>query len=142
MRRRVLRLCLLAYPRAQRQRDHAYLLDLALDLAERQGLARQALSFVVGGVRERVAQPGRRFKRAAATASALAALALGAGALIAPAEENREVDHFACRATNANDCAGVVRLAAARERVGWDCTTAGSTRHGLRSISWKCTRDA
>jgi hypothetical protein len=34
MSRRLLDLCLLAYPRARRERDRAYLRDLALDLAE------------------------------------------------------------------------------------------------------------
>ena len=48
MRRRLLDLCLLAYPRASRQRDSDYLRDLALDLAERQGLARQAVSLLSG----------------------------------------------------------------------------------------------
>jgi hypothetical protein len=34
MSRRLLDLCLLAYPRARRERDRAYLRDLALDLAD------------------------------------------------------------------------------------------------------------
>jgi hypothetical protein len=53
MRRRLLHLCLLAYPRASRRLDGDYLRDLALELAEHQGFARQAGSFLIGGVRER-----------------------------------------------------------------------------------------
>ena len=49
MRRRLLAACLLAYPRSRRDRDGGYLLDLALELAEESGTARQAASLVLGG---------------------------------------------------------------------------------------------
>jgi hypothetical protein len=59
MRRRLLDLCLLAYPRASRRRDRDYLRDLALELAERHGFARQAVSLLLGGARERTGRARR-----------------------------------------------------------------------------------
>ena len=54
MRRRLLELCLLAYPRARRDRDGDYLRDLALELAETYGLRRQVLSLLRGGLGARI----------------------------------------------------------------------------------------
>jgi hypothetical protein len=66
------------------------------------------------------------------------ALAYGAGALIAPAESDRDVDRFACGVHLAADegCARAGSLVAARERAGWHCTM----RAGTRPTSWECTR--
>ena len=78
MSRRLLDLCLLAYPRARRDSDRAYLRDLALDLAEgSHGLARQALSLLLGGLSDRI-QAGRKtwIRRALVASCVLAALAL------------------------------------------------------------------
>lgn len=75
MSRRLLDLCLLAYPRARRERDRDYLRDLALDLAEGQGLMRQAGSLLLGGLRERVASLGRWAWRAGAASLVVVALA-------------------------------------------------------------------
>jgi hypothetical protein len=55
MSRRLLDLCLLAHPRARRERDRVYLRDLALELAERDGLGRRALSLLRGRLRVRIA---------------------------------------------------------------------------------------
>ena len=60
MRERWLARCLLAYPKASRERDGGYLLDLALELGEASGVRRQALSLLRGGLAERVRGVGRR----------------------------------------------------------------------------------
>ena len=60
MRERWLARCLLAYPKARRERDGDYLLDLALELGETSGLRRQALSLLRGGLLERVRGVRRR----------------------------------------------------------------------------------
>jgi CubicO group peptidase (beta-lactamase class C family) len=60
MSRRLLELCLLAYPRPRRESDREYLRDLALELAENYGLARQALSLLRGGLSERLEAWGSR----------------------------------------------------------------------------------
>ena len=46
--RRLLELCLVAYPRARRERDREFLRDLALDLGGTHGLTRQAVSLAAG----------------------------------------------------------------------------------------------
>jgi hypothetical protein len=93
MRRRLLELCLLAYPRARRERDRDYLRDLSFDLAETDGLGRQAISLLFGGIKERI--EGRRRRagtrmgtwalRAAVASLVLAAVALAASGLLGPA---------------------------------------------------------
>jgi hypothetical protein len=144
MRRRLLDLCLLAYPRACRRRDRDYLRDLALELAERQGLARQARSLLLGGVRERAGGARRRRRRIGAASLAGLALAFGALAVSAGARGTHEVDRFACAASTAgggSGCAAQARsLVSSRERAGWRCTP----RDGLPDASganWECTRD-
>jgi hypothetical protein len=106
--RRLLDLCVLAYPRARRDRDRAYLRDLALDLAERDGVARQAVSLLLGGLRDRI-EAGRKpegvgvgtwIRRALVASFVLAALALSANGLIgttgSPGERVDEVEQVAC----------------------------------------------
>jgi hypothetical protein len=107
MSRRLLDLCLLAYPRARREKDRAYLRDLALDLAESHGLARQALSLLLGGLRDRIAatrkaggvRVGPWIRRALVATFVLAALALAASELAGTTESDveriHEVEEFA-----------------------------------------------
>jgi hypothetical protein len=107
MSRRLLELCLLAYPRARRERDRAYLRDVALDLAESHGLARQALSLLLGGLRDRIAasrkaggvRVGTWIRRAVVASFVIAALGLAANELAGTTESDREriheVEHFA-----------------------------------------------
>jgi hypothetical protein len=144
MRCRLLDLCLLAYPRACRRRDRDYLRDLALELADRQGLARQATSLLLGGVRERAAGARRRSRRIGAVSMVGLALAFGALAVSAAAPGTHEVDRFACAASTAggrSSCAAQARsLVASRERAGWRC----EPRDGLTDASgasWECARN-
>ena len=152
MRRCLLDLCLLAYPRARRERDRAYLRDLALELAEDDGLARQALSLLLGGLRDRI-EAGRKaggvrvgtwVRRALVASFVFAALALAANGLVATTESDgeriHEVEQFACVHSDAGGCPGTRRLVAAKERAGWDCKTRRRARHGRHSTSWECTR--
>lgn len=163
MSRRLLELCLLVYPRSRRERDRAYLRDLALDLAERHGFVRQAVSLLMGGLRERI-EVGRRrgvragtwIRRVAVASLALGALAFAANGLIGPAEgdgEQIQEEQFACvyrhdtasirdpaRPDGAGGCTGTRRQIAAKERGGWECTTHRRTRAGDYSTSWECTR--
>jgi hypothetical protein len=103
MSRRLLNLCLLAYPRARRERDRAYLRDLALDLAESDGLARQAVSLLLGGLRDRIearVRVGPAIRRALLASFIVAALALVATDLVGTTESDvertHEVEQFAC----------------------------------------------
>lgn len=162
MRRRLLDLCLLAYPRARRERDHEYLRDLALELAETQGFLRQAPSLLRGGVRDRIEVRRRRrgagpsvwLRRVIVAGFGLAALALAAAGLIGPAagEGDRvELELLTCVHTDhppsnrartpvdgAGACAEERRLVAARMRSGWECATRRGTRDGQRAIAWRC----
>ena len=164
MSRCLLDLCLLAYPRARRQRDRAHLRDLTLDLAERHGLARQALSLLLGGFRDRIdagrktvgVRVGTWIRRALVASFVLAALALAATGLVGTTESDgeriHEVEQFACvhvdrppsrreePDSGAGGCPETRRLVAARERGGWDCKTRRRARHGRYSTSWECSR--
>jgi hypothetical protein len=162
--RRLLDLCLLAYPHGRRERDRAFLRDLALDLAESDGLGRQALSLLLGGLRDRIdaarrpagVRFGRWIRRALVASFVLAALALAANGLVGAAETDRgrihEIEQFACvhvdrtpsrpdePGSEAGECRDTRRLVAARERGGWDCKTRWRARHGRYSTSSECTR--
>jgi hypothetical protein len=161
MRRGLLELCLLAYPRARRERDRDYLRDLALDLAVEQGVLRQALSLLRGGLIERIedrrrrgsASIGRWVKRTVVASFVLAALVLAGTAVVGGPNGDsafgREVEAFKCvlrdepRATPGDrrgGCSGTKRLVAARVRAGWDCTTHQHTQNGRAEISSRCTR--
>ena len=84
MNRRLLALCLCAYPRSRRDRDGGYLLDLALELAAESGVRRQAVSLVSGGLLERA----RGVRRGPALlAGAVVAATLAVGGVAATAEE-------------------------------------------------------
>jgi hypothetical protein len=101
MSRRLIELCLLAYPRARRERDRAFLRDLALDLAESHGLARQAVSLLLGGLGDRIAaarkagnaRAGSWIRRALVASFVLAALALAASELVGTSESEVERSH-------------------------------------------------
>jgi hypothetical protein len=154
MRRRVLDLCLLAYPRTLRERDRDYLRDLALDLSETYGVPRQVLSLLGGGLRARIEllrrRPSTWIKRAVVACVMLAALAFAATSLIGPVagggarvvelERVRCVDSDRPRVSGAGRCAEERRLVAARVRAGWDCTTRRQMRSGQLDIAWSCTR--
>lgn len=144
MRRLLLELCLLAYPRASRRRDRDYLRDLALELAERQGLARQTVSLLFGGFRERARGVGRWGWRIGAASLMGLALAFGGLAVSAGAQSGRDVDRFACATSTVGgggDCAAQARnLVSSRERAGWSCSGAGGPSDARRA-DWECTRD-
>jgi hypothetical protein len=162
MRRRLLDMCLLAYPRARRERDHGYLRDLALELAEAYGLRRQAVSLLRGGLSERIecrrVNRGRKasawMRRVVIGCFVVAATAFAASGLsrIAAGDVERvEADELACvdtdharsrgdRAVTASGgCAQAKRLVAVRLRAGWDCAMRQRTRDGRRAIAWRCT---
>jgi hypothetical protein len=161
MKRRLLELGLLAYPRARRERDRDFLRDLALELAETQGFLRQVVSLVRGGLGERVESrrreaPGgqwRWIKRIALASFVIAAVGLAASAAIGPEGGGAlvsDVDRFECvYATDPSSkrarvpqggCGGTKRLVAERERGGWDCTTRRRTSYAKRATTWECTR--
>jgi hypothetical protein len=164
VRRQLLQLCLLAYPRARRNCDREYLRDLALDLAETQGLLRQATSLLLGGIRERIearrgraASLGTWIARAGVTSFLLAALALAATSLIAAPEgdreHRREVEVTTClstdqpppkpahaRANGEGECVAERRLVASRVQAGFDCATHRRAGHERLVIAWRCTR--
>lgn len=164
MRERLLDLCLLAYPRVRRASDREFLRDLALDLAQTQGLPRQVWSLLGGGLRERIELRRRRPVGAGGSArrillgfAVFAALALAATGLIASVgsggQDVSEVDRFVCQYTEdpastrdgapmngRRGCRDTERVVAARERVGWDCTTRRQAHSGARTTTWRCTR--
>lgn len=153
MRQRLLRLCLLAYPRARRAADRDYLRDLALDLADAQGFLPQVWSLLCGGLRERIelrrrspaADPRRWVKRTVVAASVLVALAFAASGLIdsggGGGEGVSEIERFECQSTGGRSgCGGTQRLIAARERAGWECTTSRRVSTGGHTATWRCTR--
>ena len=74
MRRRLLELCLLAYPRAVRESDREHLRDLALDLAEQNGTTREAWGLLRGGIAARARR--RRTRRTAVAVGAATVVAL------------------------------------------------------------------
>jgi hypothetical protein len=132
MRSRVLSLCLLAYPRPLRRRDGDELLDLAQDLAARNGTAREALGLLRGGLVERLSPTPTR--RAVAGSVAGTALVLTALAWTATAQGGRvEEDVFSCSA----HCGDPEAEVAARVQDGWTCTH----HREAAAVSWRCTRD-
>jgi hypothetical protein len=159
VRRRLLDLCLLAYPRARRERDRDYLRDLALELSEAYGLPRQALSLLRGGFRERIEVRPRRprfglrtwINRVVVACVMLAALTFAGRALVGTAgqDERVEVERLTCvytehppskgdRDAGPARCAETKGLVTARVREGWDCATRRRTLDGRRAIAWRC----
>jgi hypothetical protein len=165
MNRRLLELCLLAYPPTRREHDRAYLRDLALDLAEAHGFARQAGSLLLGGIKTRIDDRRRRgnariatlARRAAVASFALIVFTVAASGLFGMAGGDggtvQELERYACvyaedpssrregrRVDGAHGCAQTMTLVAAREREGWNCTTRQRTGAGRRATSWECAR--
>ena len=165
MTRRLLETCLLAYPRACRERDRDYLRDLSLDLADTHGLARQAMSSLVGGLKERIEVRRRRAGTSTAgwarrTAIACVALLGSTAAAIGLVGISRgdvgsvhELEEYVCvyaedaparpdglRSASASGCAETTELVAARQRAGWSCTTRQLLRAGGSSTTWECIR--
>jgi len=153
MRRRLLNLCLRAYPRATRERDRDYLRDLALEMSERYGVRRQALSLLRGGLAQRIesrplergASPLVWMKRVVIVCFALAATALAAGELTGGArggEVRVESERLECvrpvHVGGGRGCAGTSRLIAARVRAGWECEMRRRLEDGRRLIEWRC----
>jgi hypothetical protein len=163
MRRRLLDVCLLAYPRARRRPDREYLRDLALDLSRDYGFTRQARSLLRGGVSERLAswreRPGAGpltwARRAIVAATAATALALVVSGLTGPASgsgDHVEVERLACASVDhpradqgrasprlGEACADVRQLAATRRVDGWRCTTQRHARSNGYAITSRCT---
>ncbi|WP_322936621.1 hypothetical protein [Nocardioides bizhenqiangii] len=131
MRRRVLELTLLAYPRAVRRRDGDHLLGLALELADTHGVAREAFGLLRGGMAER--RRHGRTRRAVAAVVAATALVLAALTWTATAQGGRvEEDVFSC----AGDCPDIPAEVESRVGDGWTCT-----EHRGPPVTWRCTRD-
>ena len=133
MRERWLARCLLAYPKAQRERDGGYLLDLALELGERSGVRRQALSLLRGGLLERIRGVRRR---AAVVAGVAVATLLVVGGVAVADDGSVEVE--------VESCAAAGRRLLGRRRLGRGPgarTGGAATRTSSRGdVSWQCTR--
>ena len=132
MSRRILDLCLLAYPRGVRSQDRDHLRDLALELADDHGVLREAFGLLRGGLAERRRQS--RARRAVVAVGAATLLALTALTWTATAQSGRvEEDLFAC----AGQCADVEAEVSSRVRDGWSCTE----RREPSGASWRCVLD-
>lgn len=133
MRRRLLALCLLAYPREVRERDGDALRDLALDLAAHNGTVREGLGLIRGGWAERRRLAGR-VRRAVTVLAVGMGTALAALTWTATAQPTRvEEDRFSCT----GDCRAVEAEVAARVRGGWTCDEIRASD----SVTWRCTLD-
>jgi len=131
MSRRLVDLCLLAYPRAVRRRDRDHLRELALELAADHGVLREAFGLLRGGLVERRRQSSTR---RAVVAGAATLLALAALTWTAAAQSGRvEEELFAC----AGRCANVEAEVSSRVRDGWSCTE----RREPAGVSWRCVLD-
>lgn len=127
----MLGLGLLAFPREVRDRDGAYLRELALDLADTHGTAREVLGLVRGGLGERRRRMGR-LRSAVAAAGAALVLALGVLTWSTAAAGARvEEDRFAC----AGECDGTRAEVADRVADGWTCTE----RQESTTVQWRCS---
>lgn len=131
---RLLRACLVAYPRDLRARDGDDLLALADELGAAHGVLREALGLLRGGWAERRRGAGRRRRVLVAGLVGVPVLALLTWSAAAAATPGRvEVERFGC----AGDCSSVERQVAERERTGWACVE----EPGGPSIAWRCTLD-
>jgi hypothetical protein len=97
MSRRLVGLCLLAYPREVRARDGEHLRDLALELADDHGVLHEAFGLFRGGLRERwrLARPRRRAVFAV-TGAAVALAVLSWPAVGGPLRVEDEVEVVSC----------------------------------------------
>lgn len=131
MRSRLIRLALLAYPREVRARDRTLLADLAGELAEDHGTAREVLGLASGGLAAR--WRGVRLRRAVVPLVAAGALGLTGLAWTANAHGRVEEEVFTC----AEQCLDAEDEVDARLRDGWVC----AERRAPAAVSWRCTRD-
>ncbi|WP_205471796.1 hypothetical protein [Nocardioides sp. SYSU D00038] len=132
MRARLLDLCLLAYPRAVRERDGDHLRDLADELADDHGFGREAAGLLWAGLAER----RRRARTGRALVASVAAVLLVVSGLAwtAAAQGGRaEEDLLGC----AGRCPEVEAEVAARVSDGWTCTE----RREPTGAGWRCVRD-
>jgi hypothetical protein len=143
MRRRVLALCVLAYPRSRREQDGDYLRDLALELAEGHGVRREIASLLSNGLLERLRLSRRsahlRYGAVVGLVAGIVSAGLAAGLLSWPAvavEQRFEAEELTCAGTDG--CAETSAVVAARVRDGWACRSSRDTRQGL-SVVWHCT---
>jgi hypothetical protein len=146
MRRRLLDLCLLAYPRARRKRDRDYVRDLALELSATYGLRRQAISLVQGGLSERIERHRmrsgarvwtRRLAVGCFLVATLVFVASGRTEIAAGDDERVEAGRLVCD-DSAGACAPPRRLIAARRRGGWDCAIRSHDRGEHHVTAWRC----
>jgi hypothetical protein len=165
MSRRLLEACLLAYPRSCRERDRDHLLDLATDLAEAHGSARQAMSLLFGGLNERIELRRRTAggvrggwaRRVAIACFVLMGLTVAAIELTGVSRGDvgsvQEFEEYTCvhaevtparrdgqQVARDSGCADTTRLVAAMERDGWSCTTHRLWTVGGSETTWDCTR--
>ena len=136
MRKRLLALSLLAYPRSRRAADGDYLHDLALELGERTGTGRQALSLLRGGLLERL--QGRRRATVLLAGGAVVAM-LSIGGVAVADEGSHEVEVQSCADPAAGPdttCAAVAVWAADLEREGWRC----DEESARGAVTWLCRR--
>ena len=127
--RRLVGLCLLAYPRAVRARDGEHLRGLAAELAADHGILREAFGLVRGGLAERRRQS--RTRRAVVAVGAATFVALTALTWTATAQGGRvEEEVFTCSAR----CADAEAEVASRVVDGWSCTE----RRQPAGVTWRC----
>ena len=150
MRRALLGICVLAYPRALRERDREYLRDLALDLSETHGVWPQAISLLSGGFRARLRERRRPLEHwlggAGAAALLLTAAGFAATGLLGPAaaaDERVEVERLTCafdqrsRAQRGR-CGDARAIVTRRQRAGWVCETRRVARGDTRIVRSRC----
>lgn len=132
MRRRLLSWCLLAYPWERRRHDGAVLRDLALDLGDSHGFAREAVSLIRAGVADRIASWSIR-RRAMVVALVIGVITAAALPAVGGAARD-EVEQLACTRQACNDTA---RRVAALRKDGWECR---STRPRTDEVvGWECS---
>ena len=137
MRRRILALCVLAYPRSRRDRDGDYLRDLALELAERHGIHREIASLLRNGLIERVRPNLKTPRLRQGVVAGIAATGLAVAVLGLPAVQQRsEAERFTCPASDG--CAQTAAVVAAHVRDGWACRSSRDAGEG-RAVEWRCT---
>ncbi len=96
MSRRVLELALLAYPRPTRQRDGEHLLDLAHELADTHGTAREVFGLLRGGLAERSRRRSPLRKVALAVSAAIGAVLVALTWIAAAVPLQVEEEQYSC----------------------------------------------
>lgn len=150
MSRRIIELCLLAYPRTQRRRDGAYLRDLADELAETNGVVREAWSLLATGLsaRARGLSTSRRAVPLAIAGAVAAAAVVAAVAVIGSTDTEVQVHSCVEPASSSAGagastagtapCTRLVILGRTMERDGWDCESQDSIVDGRRLLDLRC----